>query len=502
MGYGGFIKTVVRIAVPAVVSMIPGMQPLGVALASAAATGATGGSFKDALMAGATSYIGSNIARSLSGTQAAVSGAPPSLPIGDGATGTYFPSLEGTAGTGAFSSAPFTDPVGLSATDMAIGSALNKSDEALQPLVSKFTPEGLDQTFGGIKKGLDTTFRSAGNVLDKLGDVVLNKPNLSSSLISGTLSPGPTASLIGGATSFTLNQALLANTPEADQLLADQGYTPIQIQYLKQEARNRLSQGAFEALQGSVTNPGLAQEEFNKILASGIERENLALGPEVTQQQFDTVFDNPNLGQNILGEEEGLRKQAFGQDISSAFPGDAFQSLDDNIIDSIVQERQGPAQEKISRFSARGNLNPTGGRTANQFIQSQVPQAQERVREVGEGVLGGYQSNVQDVQDRAKQQASGYKLGDELFDVTPFSAERSGLVEQQQGQLGSDVRGALGSEPLFDVSGALQSAGRAQGVVSGQGQNQSFLDSIAARELGSTSSRNRRGLRSRGSGAF
>ena len=78
MGYGGFIKTVVRIAVPAVVSMIPGMQPLGVALASAAATGATGGSFKDALMAGATSYIGSNIARSLSGTQAAVSGAPPS----------------------------------------------------------------------------------------------------------------------------------------------------------------------------------------------------------------------------------------------------------------------------------------------------------------------------------------------------------------------------------------------------------------------------------------
>jgi hypothetical protein len=501
MGYGGFIKTVVKIAVPAIVSTIPGMQPLGVALASAAVTKATGGSFKDALMAGATSYIGSSVARSLAGTQAAVSGAPPSLPTGAGTTGTYFPSLEGTAGTGAFSSAPFADPVGLSASDMAIGSALNKSDEALQPLVSKFVPEG-DLGFGGITEGAETTFRRAGDVLDKLGDVVLNKPNLSSSLISGTLSPGPTASLIGGATSFTLNQALLANTPEADQLLADQGYTPIQIQYLKQEARNRLSQGAFEALQGSVTNPGLAQEEFNKILASGIERENLALGPEVTQQQFDTVFDNPNLGQNILGEEEGLRRESFGQDISSAFPGDAFQSLDDNIIDSIVQERQGPAQEKISRFSARGNLNPTGGRTANQFIQSQVPQAQERVRQVGEGVLGGYQSNVQDVQDRAKQQASGYKLGDELFDVTPFSAERSGLVEQQQGQLGSDVRGALGSEPLFDVSGALQSAGRAQGVVSGQGQNQSFLDSIAARELGSTSSRNRRGLRSRGSGAF
>jgi hypothetical protein len=458
MGYGGFFKKIVKIAVPVVVSAMGG-GPLAVALSSAAATGATGGSFKDALMAGATSYIGSQVSAAINA-----------------------PIQKASVGIEDFPMGARLDAAAINPT----GATLYNLNEALP-----------DIGLGGLIEGGVTTNRTPFDIIRDLGDLPIVGTSLASQVPSTTL-----GTLAGAATTMTLNQALLANTPEADDLLEQQGYTPQQIQYLKQEARNRLSQGAFDRLIADVQNPGLSQEEFNKVLASGIERENLALGPQVTQQQFDTVFDNPNLGQNILGEEEGLRRQSFGQDISSAFPGDAFQSLDDNIIDSIVQERQGPAQQQISRFEARGNLNPTGGKTANQFIQSQIPQAQETVRQVGEGVLGGYQSNIQDVRDRAEQQASGYKLGDELFDVTPFSTERSGLVEQQQGQLGSDVRGALGSEPLFDVSGALQSAGRAQGVVSGQGQNQSFLDSIAARELGSTSSRNRRGLRSRGSGAF
>jgi len=470
MGYGGFFKTIVRIAVPAVVGMIPGMQPLGVALASAAATGATGGSFKDSLMAGVTSYVGASVSRNLQGIQDA--------------------SAAGASG--------------LSSIKQGIGEALTAGDKFVQPLVSQFSLPNIDLGLGGIAEAGKTIFRGAGDVLDTLGDVVLSSPDLSSSIFNaaGGAAPGITASAVGGLTTFTLNQALLANTPEADQLLADQGYTPQQIQYLKLEARNRLSQQAFDELQGTVVNPGLSEEEFNNILASGIERENLALGPQVTESQFRTVFDDPNLGQAILSDEEALRRQSFGQQIGQAFPGDAFQSLDDNIISSIVEERQGPAQQQISRFGARGNLNPTGGQTANLFIQQQVPKARERVGEVGAGVLGGYERDIGEIRGRAEQQAGSYKLGEDLFDITPFSEERAGLIEERQGTLGSDVRSAIGSEPLFDVSGALRAGGRAQGVVSGRGQNQALLDQIAARELGSTSARNRRSLGSRGSGAF
>jgi hypothetical protein len=492
MGYGGFFKKIVRIAVPMAVSFVGG--PLATAISSAAITGATGGSFKESLMAGATSYIGSQVSQ---GINQSIAGS--AIPAGKA----YAPNLI-DPGVDAFASTNLTG--GFQPT-MAFTGPLDATGEILRNVNDAVTGGVTDATNALGLEDLGAEIVGGVKTLRTPFDFFQTNQNIP--LLGGALKGlGQSApntllgSLAGGATTMTLNQALLANTPEADALLAENGYTPELIVALKQEARNAMSQEAFDRLIADVQNPGLSQEEFNKVLASGIERENVALGPDITEQQFKSVFDDPNLGRNILSSEEGLRKQAFGQDISAAFPGDAFQSLDDNIIDSIVQERQGPAQQQISRFGARGNLNPTGGKTANQFIQSQVPQAQETVRQVGEGVLGGYQANVQDVRDRAEQQASGYKLGDELFDVTPFSTERSGLVEQQQGQLGSDVRGALGSEPLFDVSGALQSAGRAQGVVSGQGQNQSFLDSIAARELGSTSSRNRRGLRSRGSGAF
>ena len=62
MGYGGIVKKVIRVAVPIAVSiLIPGASPWVIAMSSAAATGATGGSFKESLMAGATSFIGSSI---------------------------------------------------------------------------------------------------------------------------------------------------------------------------------------------------------------------------------------------------------------------------------------------------------------------------------------------------------------------------------------------------------------------------------------------------------
>mgnify|MGYP000509993359 CR=1 FL=1 len=117
-------------------------------------------------------------------------------------------------------------------------------------------------------------------------------------------------------------------------------------------------------------------------------------------------------------------------------------------------------------------------------------------------VVGGYKSDIGEIRGRAEEEAGGYKLGEDLFDVAPFSEERRGLIEEREGTLGADVRGAIGPDPLFDVSGALRAGGRAQGVVSGRGQNQALLDQIAARELGSLSGRNRRSLGSRGSGAF
>jgi len=64
MGYGGVLKKVARVAIPVAVSIaVPG-NPWAVAIASSLTTAATGGSFKESLMAGATSYAGSTVSDS------------------------------------------------------------------------------------------------------------------------------------------------------------------------------------------------------------------------------------------------------------------------------------------------------------------------------------------------------------------------------------------------------------------------------------------------------
>jgi len=512
MGYGGFFKSVVRIAIPAVVALAGG-GPLSIAIASAATTGATGGSFKEALMSGVTSYIGANIGQSISAASA--TGAE-GLSLQQGLQSGALVGQSTAAGpqildaaTGAIVAtgdvaAAATSALGVDTLGVGLGDAFNvglaEANQAITGGLSSFSTPGIDQGFGGFVEGATKLFKTPFDVLQNAGDTILGQGALTG--VTSSVPLTPIGAFVGGATTLTLNQALLANTPEADQLLIDEGFNPQQIQLLKQEARNALSQQAFEGLQGTAINPGLSEEEFNKILAAGVERENVRLGPDITESQFRTVFDDPNLGQAILGEEESLRRQSFGQEIEQAFPGGVFQSLDDDIVSSIVEERQGPAQQQISRFGARGNLNPTGGQTANLFIQQQVPRARERVEEIGAGVLGGYRGDIGEIRGRAEEQAGGYQLGEGLFDVAPFSEERGSLIEERQGTLGADVRGAIGDDPLFDVTGALRAGGRAQGVVSGRGQNQALLDQIAARELGSLSGRNRRSLGSRGSGAF
>ena len=495
MGYGGVFKSVAKIAVTYVGFTLGG--PFGAAVASAAFTGATGGSFKEALISGATSYIGAQI-----------SGA-----VSEGITGA------GTEALGQVGSAGLIDPISGTQTiaDLVsegafqaagVGALGQAAAESLAP-ASTLLGEGATEAVQGVSK-------FAGDIFDPLKNATSNAFevfNIVDDKLLGDLLPnfvaqtGPTSIAdvigtgVGGLASLTLEQALNADIPGLDDALINEaGFNAAGVQALRNEARNALSQETFERLQAETANPGLLEDEFNKILASGIESRNIGLGPDVTEAQFREAFATPELGNIILGEEETARRQGFQQDIGQAFPGDAFQSIDDSIIDSIVAERRGPAEQQISSFEARGNLNPLGGKTAAQEIESQVPTARERIGEIGEGVLSGSRSAIGDIRDRATQTAGEFKLGDELFDVTPFSEERAGVISTRTEALPTDLRTAIGSEPIFDVSGALRTAGRAQGLVSGA-PKQSFLDAIAARE-GSPSRRTSRGLGSRGSGVF
>ena len=140
-------------------------------------------------------------------------------------------------------------------------------------------------------------------------------------------------------------------------------------------------------------------------------------------------------------------------------------------------------------------MNLTGGQTAQRILGEQREKGATRLGEIGRGVLGGSQRDVDVIRDRATGAASDYKLGDPLFDIGPYQQERQQLVTEREGSLRPDIEGALGGEPLFDVGAALGAAGRTQGVVSGP--QASLLDTIAARQGGSERYKER-GLGSRG----
>ena len=491
MGYGGIIKTVFRVAASVVGGMMCG--PPCAAIGSAVATGVTGGSFKESLMAGATSYIGASVSQGVSGTLGSAADATAAATNADamvsvvGADGLINVVPAGQA-IAMQSAGQLTGGIG--AESLLAQTALSNAaaNAAVTSGISDFTNNAFGTVNGINRTAFDMSNSAFGKSLQSLG-------------FDTTVLPFDVAgSISGGLTELTLNQALLDETGQYDDILS-QRYSPEQIQILRNEARNKLSQGKFDEILANTTNPGLSDEEFNKILASGIERRNTDLGANVTQQQFDQGFEGLT-GEGILGQETDLRKQAFNRDLDQTFSGKAFDPIDDEIINSIVEERQGPARQQVGNFVARGNFNPIGGRSANEFLTNQEESARNRVRDVGSSVLGGTQQNINFVGDDARSAISGYKLGDDLFDATPFNEQRQGLIEGQQASLGEDIRGSLGSEPLFDINKALQSGGRVQGQVSGQGSNQGFLDALAARENSVSSGRNRRGVGSRGSGEF
>ena len=494
MGYGGIIKTVVRVAASVMGGIACG--PPCAAIGSALATGATGGSFKEALMSGATSYIGGKISEGVTGAISEAGQASNiASRIGDGSAFASTVSDGSTVISDINGNILATGDLAAQATDPSMFTdALTSIGEATAPITT------------GISKFADTTFGMLpGNVNRTAYDLLGNIRGIAEKTLGELgfdLTPTPfdiVGTTVGGLAELTLNEALTMDLPEIDDILS-QKWGPEQIAALKQEARNKLSQGAFDRMLGETVNPGVSDEEFRKILAAGIERENVALGEQVTEPEFRQVFDNPDLGRNILTGEEDLRRQAFGEQVAGTFPGGAFQPLDDSIIQSIVEERAAPARQQISNLAARGNLNPIGGQRANLFLSGQEEGATERVKEIGQSVLGGAQRDVDLLRGQAETGVSGYRLGDELFDIAPFAEQREKLITERQGSLGEDVRSAIGTEPIFDLGGALRTGSRAQGAVSGTTPNQSFLDAIAAREVASR--RDKRGLGTRGSGAF
>lgn len=261
--------------------------------------------------------------------------------------------------------------------------------------------------------------------------------------------------------------------------------------------RNAALNQLIEDTLANTVNPGIADNYFNSIIKEGIRQRNTALGPDVSQQQFENEFLSGRLGQELLDEESASLRDIYSGQVGNVFTGKAFEPItDDTAISNILSSQRESALGDISRFGTRGNLSATGGATAGQYITSKEPEARSRLEEIGESVRGTGQRDVDVIRDRALQQTGAFNLGDPFFDIAPFASERESLIQGRLPQIESGIRSQLGAEQLFDAQQAIQEGAASQGLVSGA---PSFLDQLAAR---SGVSRYDRGIGTRGSGVF
>ena len=239
-------------------------------------------------------------------------------------------------------------------------------------------------------------------------------------------------------------------------------------------------------------------------------------GRDRARNLFDTFGEGDNIddllnfgvgqqfGTDALTDTENQFRSGYTDTANQRFAPDFQLNLIDpnafnTTVDNILGDRRDSASRIIGNAGARGNLSSYGQQQANTSLGNQEIGARDRVSGIARGIESEGQRGLTGIGDEARGGASGFTLGDSAFDITPFSDRATTYRTDTSGSFDSDVNAALGSDPLFDTGTALSSAAGSQGVVSG---TPSFLDTIATRQGRGSSSREQRGLGSRGSGKF
>lgn len=475
MGYGGAAKKVARVVVPVAVGIMTGGNPIAVSLASAATTKATGGSWKDAAISGATSYVGAQVAQGVgsqlteAGNIAATEGGAVGLPYGMDvavaapASNVFVDALSNVPGIEVMASTPFSEGMGGAPFDAAGGA-------------------------GG----------TAATVASAPGAAVAEAGNLAYANVANQTIGELGGAVAGAMTADSLNMSVQAALMDYPEFLIDSGvYTPEEVAMLTEQMRQSRLADIQTELTGEIADPGVTgPQTWSDILGQGLgimETEAFPGGGDVPETQFAGVFEAPDVGQTAArrGLQAGV-EETFPTITAGESP---FMPLSEQAVANILDPQREEAQRLGAIQAARGNLSPYGGRKYSEYIQEQAVGAREAVERAGGAARSEAMSELRAPYETAMAGARLYTPGGELpYDRELLGQERAATIEERGAGIPGRAAEIAGTE-LFDVPGALGKTGRVQGVVSGAPQQQAMLDVLAARRRGD---RGRRGIGSGG----
>ena len=176
-----------------------------------------------------------------------------------------------------------------------------------------------------------------------------------------------------------------------------------------------------------------------------------------------------NIFENLLNQEQQGQRSKYMRSLESLFAPSYEQdivldTMDDPIINNLLNEQRNLAQLQIDRARDRGNLDNIGYTSARNKLDQLFKSGMSTSQALGRNVLEGYRQSLRDIAGNAKQAAGSFELGGS-FEPNIYKSQRDRRIADIQQNLEGDITGALSGQNFFDIGDILTQGGITQGAV-------------------------------------
>jgi hypothetical protein len=264
----------------------------------------------------------------------------------------------------------------------------------------------------------------------------------------------------------------------------------------------------IKRLTANVNDPGF--DNFQDVLGTGVRTRANQLSPGTTLDEYNALFNDPNLP-NIILRPEAYRRLETALP-SSATVGDQFNLPDDFDFSSVLGPQRDPVTQQIRASAARGNLNPAGLDYALSDIDRISTEAESDLRNLAGPVASrydtGFGSDYGSLRDRTRQDIADFDfVGNTTgrqFDFEDIGRQGTELLTSSQPRFAEEIDTLFRAQPSrFDYQDIANRAGTSSGfasgapVTTGPDDSRAIIDALRRKDT-----RNVRGVGSAGAGVF
>ncbi len=217
-------------------------------------------------------------------------------------------------------------------------------------------------------------------------------------------------------------------------------------------------------------------------------------------------YFTPSMFDNALNQQRTTQRNKLQQQYASIAP-DNFESslipdtMDDQILNSIINEQYGNADAYLKRASDRGQLTPDAFSYAEQQLGNSRSGALAKATDLGKSVLADERTNLTNLAKQGQNSITNWDFGS-TFDPTSYGNKFTGEVNSFKPLMEGRIRNTIGDTQFFDPQSLITKAGSFVGPQNGSTAANPLLSAIGANVAGSGGSTDNKKTTSGSQGVF